>query len=128
MNDADYIELIARSHEAEEIWYRNQGMFEVAQYFQWSAERVRARQPSLSTRGCGGTSLRAFISDGLVHATGDMDDEEVTTLADYLLQPELDPETQELIQSTDHLIQETSKLTGQMVALIAQFNVSRSKP
>jgi hypothetical protein len=86
MNDADYIEAIARSHDQSEVYHRARGMFEAAQYYQWAADRVRLRQPGLATRGCGGTSLSLLIDEGLIHCSGDMTPEDVHAAANHLVE------------------------------------------
>lgn len=85
MNDPDFIEFIAAYNDQKEIYYRSIGMFELAQWWQWAADRTRLRQPTLATRGSGGSSLAVYESDGWLDCQSDMTPEQVLAAGEHLI-------------------------------------------
>jgi hypothetical protein len=119
MNDADYIESIARHNDRQEILCRRDGLFEAAQWYQWSAARVRDRQPVPATRGCGGSSLSLLLSDGLLSVSGDMDPDDMRTAGQYLIDTAND-------EAMGPFVATAKTLAGQLQAMIAMYNVVKT--
>lgn len=121
MNDADYIESLALVHDRNEAWFRSQGMFEVAQYYQWAADRVRLRQPGPATRGCGGASLLLVIDEDDLYCSGDMTIEDIRDVASHLAD-RVNAHDEATIRS---VYSDTRRLIGQMQSMVALWNAGR---